>query len=495
MTRALLKTFGSPSGTIRPGRSCRRREHSPSRIRLGRPSSSRNTFAAGQALEIPYFRGVLFGFASSAKHGFTSWTNFSKLALSSISPSLAGEQPTECMPYRNPTTERALMEESTNAPSDLVSKLIASQRDMREEYLAEHRFPWIVGYSGGKDSTLVLQLVFEMLLDLAPGDRTRDVHVLCNDTLVESPVLMKYVDSMLLRLERAAASLHLPIRVIKTTPDTDQTFWVNLIGRGYPAPTRMFRWCTDRMKIAPTSTYIRNAVSEKGEVILLLGVRKAESVNRANTIERHKNIAGTRLNPHDDLTGCLVFRPIVDFTTDEVWTLLLQRNPPWGGTHRELITLYKNAQGGECPLVIDKSQAPSCGTSSSRFGCWTCTVVEKDRSMEGFIDAGHEDMQPLMDFRDWLAVFRNERSKRMVERRDGRVVFMSDGVTPVAGPFTVEARQEILERLLDTQATVGTPLITMEEIARIKQLWAEDAVGHARKSLREVSEMQERAYQ
>ena len=142
----------------------------------------------------------------------------------------------------------------------------------------------------------------------------------------------------------------------------------------------------------------------------------------------------------------MVFRPLIDMTTDDVWLLLLQRTPPWGGSHRELVTLYRNAQGGECPLVIDKSQAPSCGTSSSRFGCWTCTVVEKDRSMEGFIDAGYENMEPLMEFRDWLAKFRNERAKRMIERRDGRIALMGDGITTSPGPFTLEARQEILTR-------------------------------------------------
>ena len=276
-----------------------------------------------------------------------------------------------------------------------LDRLRAAQFDIREEYLAANQDPWIIGYSGGKDSTLLAQLVFEMLLDLAPGDRIRPVHLLCNDTLVESPILMAYIDRMLARLQTAAESLHLPITVVKTTPDPDQTFWVNLIGRGYPAPTRMFRWCTDRMKIAPTSNYIRTQVSKSGEVVLLLGVRRAESANRAVTMNRHKNVAGSRLNPHDDMTGCMVFRPIMDMTTEDVWLLLLQRTPPWGGSHRELVTLYKNAQGGECPLVIDKSQAPSCGTSSSRFGCWTCTVVEKDRSMESFIDAGHENMSAL----------------------------------------------------------------------------------------------------
>jgi DNA sulfur modification protein DndC len=370
-----------------------------------------------------------------------------------------------------------------------LERLSGAQAEIRDEYLGAHKCPWIIGYSGGKDSTLLVQMVFEMLLELAPGDRTRPVHILCNDTLVESPILMAYIDKMLGRLQAAAEALHLPIVVVKTTPDPDQTFWVNLIGRGYPAPTRMFRWCTDRMKIAPTSNYIRTKITESGEVVLLLGVRRAESAHRAITIDRHRNAAGSRLNPHDDMKGCMVFRPLVDMTTDDVWILLLQRTPPWGGSHSELVTLYRNAQGGECPLVIDKSQAPSCGTSSSRFGCWTCTVVEKDRSMEGFIDAGYDNMEPLMDFRDWLAKFRNERSKRMIERRDGRIALMGDGVTTVAGPFTVEARQEILSRLLAVQKQVGMCLIGDDEIARIRTFWAEDAIEEARRHLKQTAQL------
>ena len=381
------------------------------------------------------------------------------------------------------------MIEQLSITEGTLERLRCAQADIRDEYLAKNNDPWIIGYSGGKDSTLVAQLVFEMLLDMAPSDRTRPVHLLCNDTLVESPVLMVYIDRMLSRLQAAADSLHLPIIVVKTTPDPDQTFWVNLIGRGYPAPTRMFRWCTDRMKIAPTSNYIRTQISQSDEVVLLLGVRRAESANRARTSNNHRNVAGTRLNPHDDMKGCMVFRPILDMTTDDVWLILLQRTPPWGGSHRELVTLYRNAQGGECPLVIDKSTAPSCGTSSSRFGCWTCTVVEKDRSMEAMIDSGHEHLEPLMLFRDWLAKFRNERSKRMVERRDGRIALMGDGVTTVAGPFTVEARQEILARLLAVQTEVGMPLINEDEVARIRAMWADDAVSEAKKHLKQRQQL------
>jgi len=372
-------------------------------------------------------------------------------------------------------------DKKTDNLSELKENLIFIKKELLEEYKSytSKLVPWIVGYSGGKDSTLVVQLVLEMLLDLPPSAREREVHILCNDTLVESPILASYIDKMLAKIKSFADDVHLPVFVVKTTPSINQTFWVNLIGRGYPPPTRNFRWCTDRMKIEPTSNYIQSKVSEKGEVILLLGVRKAESTNRANSIKRHKNIEGTRLNPHSDLKGCLVFRPIIDLSTDDVWLLLMQRNPPWGGSHRDLITLYKNAGGGECPLIVDKSEAPSCGSSSSRFGCWTCTVVKKDKSMEGFVESGHENLEPLLDFRDWLSNYREDRKNRMLERRNGRITLMDDGETTVPGPFTFEAREEILNKLMKTQEGLEISLISVFEIDRIKEIWSEDSIAIA----------------
>ena len=385
------------------------------------------------------------------------------------------------------------MSENVDDLAELKEKFRIIQKDMYEEYHSERTVaPWIVGFSGGKDSTLVVQLVIEMLLDMAPSDRKRPVHILCNDTLVESPILTSFINKMLEKLRDFCEAVNLPISVIKTTPPVDQTFWVNLIGRGYPPPTRNFRWCTDRMKIEPTSNYIQTQVSEKGEVILLLGVRIAESLNRANSIKKHKNLEGTRLNPHGDLKGCFVFRPIVDLTTNDVWQLLFQRPPPWGGTHRELVTLYKNAQGGECPLIIDKSDAPSCGSSSSRFGCWTCTVVKKDKSMEGFVEAGHENLEPLLEFRDWLMVFREDRGNRMLERRNGRITLMEDGETTVPGPFSFEARNEILTRLIKIQEGIGVSLISDDEIHKIKEIWSDDVLARANRHLKKYELFKER---
>ena len=358
----------------------------------------------------------------------------------------------------------------------LERKLEGARADLREEYLMDHDVPWIIGFSGGKDSTLVLQLVLEMLLGLAPSERVRRVHVVSNDTLVEAPIVADHVNRVLDRIRSAVEAMRLPVDVVKTVPKPEQTFWVNLIGRGYPSPSRTFRWCTDRMKIQPTSHYIRSQVAANGQVILLLGVRREESATRAVSVNKYSN--GERLNDHNDLQGCKVYRPVVDFTTDEVWETLLQRRPPWGGSHRELITLYKDGKGGECPLVLSKEDSPSCGTTSSRFGCWTCTVVVKDRSMAGFIEAGHENLEPLMDFRDWLAAIRSDQDRRMAVRRSGRTTHLADG-SLVPGPFTLAARREILDELLRVQTSTGRELITRPEIELIRSIWADDAVSAA----------------
>ena len=170
----------------------------------------------------------------------------------------------------------------------------AIRREIADEYAQPHDKPWIVGFSGGKDSTLVAHLVVEHLLSLPRSDRTRPVHIVANDTLVESPLVIGHIREGLTEIDRASTAFELPIAVATTRPDATQTFWINLIGRGYPSPNRSFRWCTDRMKIQPTSQYIRNQVSLAGEVILLLGVRRSESATRAGVVSRYDN--GERLN-------------------------------------------------------------------------------------------------------------------------------------------------------------------------------------------------------
>ena len=355
----------------------------------------------------------------------------------------------------------------------LEHKITGIRAEMRAEYLEPHGFPWIVGYSGGKDSTLVAHLVFDLLLSLAPDERRRAVHIVANDTLVESPLVMAHIAAVQAEMRQAAEAWRLPVHVVTTRPDPNATFWVNLIGRGYPTPNRSFRWCTDRMKIQPTSRYVREQAAAAGTVILLLGVRRNESAARAQSVARYDN--GQRLNAHNDLKGCMVFRPIVDLSTDDVWEFLATNPPPWGGSHRPLIQLYRDAGGGECPVVTSLDDAPSCGSTSPRFGCWTCTVVEKDRSLEGLVKTGFAEFAPLIAFRDWLASIRNNPARRMAQRRNGKMTIDKNGKF-VPGPFTLDTRAEILDRLLALQEQFGRALISEDEIARIRRIWAEDAL-------------------
>jgi DNA sulfur modification protein DndC len=236
------------------------------------------------------------------------------------------------------------------------------------------------------------------------------------------------------------------------------------------------RWCTDRLKIEPTNSYIKAHVCESGAAIVLLGVRADESATRQRSIKKWKNEADSKLARHRHLGGAYLYRPIVDLSTEDVWEILGSIPPPWGATHQELIALYRGSEGGECPVVISADDAPSCGTKSSRFGCWTCTVVEKDKSLQGFVDAGETRYLPLIQFRDWLKQIRNDTKLRQANRRSGQVTFSSDGAL-IPGPFTIQARQLILKKLLEVQAQVAMTLITDTEIHLIKNHWTDELLN------------------
>lgn len=347
-------------------------------------------------------------------------------------------------------------------------------RSVRAEYLSsEQKYPWIIGFSGGKDSTLVVQALFEALETISPSERMRDVHIVSNDTLVESPLVIAHLNKSSEQIQQAAISLELPITVARTYPELEKRFWVLLIGKGYPSPNSSMRWCTDRLKISPTSTYIKQNISEHGAAIVVLGVRKSESASRSKSVDKHQNIENTNLSPHTSLSGAYVYRPIVDLDIDDVWEILGGRPSPWGINHKDLIQLYRDADGGECPVVMSKDEAPGCGTNSSRFGCWTCTVVEKDKSLQGFIDSGKEIYKPLAEFRDWLLSIRNKPEMRSAVRRNGRLTFDLSG-KHIPGPFTIQARKEILDRLIQTQEKFGSELISSDEIDLIHKIWSEE---------------------
>ena len=375
---------------------------------------------------------------------------------------------------------------------ELIAELIIAGKPIAELvkqivdlYLSDDR-SWVIGFSGGKDSTCVLSLVFTALIKISPEKRNKPIYVVSSDTLVETPVVVDLINKVLDIINDKAAELKLPISAHPVHPAIDQTFWVNLLGRGYPAPQQTFRWCTERMKINPVSEFITDKVAKHGEVIVALGSRSKESASRSQVIDKHQ-IKGSLLARHTSLPNAYTYMPIVDWDADDVWEYLMSAPCPWGGTNETLFELYKGSNQGECPLVIDKS-TPSCG--NSRFGCWTCTVVTKDKALHGLIESGEEWMRPLLEFRNDLHNSTRPEKKdkyRNFKRRTGKVSYqkgsISDEITGdkkhVPGPYWLKQRKKWLKRLLEIEKGIKASgqdlnLIQRKELVAIRNQWLQD---------------------
>ncbi|MEZ9132896.1 DNA phosphorothioation system sulfurtransferase DndC [Vibrio breoganii] len=400
-------------------------------------------------------------------------------------------------------------QEFINAEEFASNKLSYYIADVQRVYCADNR-PWVIGYSGGKDSSAIMSLIYMALLGLEKEQRHKPVFVVTSDTLVETPVVVNHIKDSLAAIQKGAKRDDLPISCHKVVPESDQTFWSSLLGKGYPAPTRSFRWCTERMKIDPVSDFIKSKVSQFDEVIVVLGSRSQESASRAQVIAKHK-IDGSRLARHTTLANAFIYTPIDTWAVDDVWKILrlchletketplgtrniwkddydLEWENPWGGKNLVLWNLYKDSSGqGECPMVIDET-TPSCG--NSRFGCWTCTVVTKDRAMESLIQNGEEWMAPLLEFRNKLAMTTDPANKaefRNHKRRTGRVSYqyakegedIASERKHVPGPYWLKYRRQWLRELLELDNKFKAEgreieLITVPELHAIRQEWIHD---------------------
>lgn len=341
--------------------------------------------------------------------------------------------------------------------------------------------PWIIGFSGGKDSTVLLTLVWIALERISKMPNSfqlrRQVHVVCNDTMVENPLIAEYVSGVLQKITIAAREQGLPIFTKKTTPVLEESFWINVIGKGYPVPNNSFRWCTDRLKIRPTSKFLHEQINKKGEAIVLLGTRYEESQRRENSMKKHE-IHGSRLSKHATDFNTWVYAPIKELMLEEIWYIINTVPSPWGFDNSILFKIYADASADdyECPTVVTDKEHTSCG--QSRFGCWTCTVVKKDKSMGALVENGQEWLKPLLDFRNKLVADRNNSENRSNRRRNGQIAVDEDGNN--RGTYSEEYKAKLLRKLLELQKEVQTEkpqitLITNQELIAIQVNWHRDS--------------------
>ena len=316
--------------------------------------------------------------------------------------------------------------------------------------------PWYVGYSGGKDSSAVLTLLFIALAGLST--KSTPITILYVDTGVEMPPVRDLAVSFLNAYQTECTSRGIPLSVAVVSPPLADRYLVKVIGRGYPPPTNKFRWCTRRLRTNPVNHFFRDSGAESG--VLLLGVRRGESATRDRTIARYSS-------PNDDYLrqdrerGLLIFAPIIHYSTEEVWATLLENPVPRSIDAEALFALYQHASG-ESPIIQEPSAPPH---GRGRFGCWTCTVVRRDHTLAALASNGYPALLPLLEFRNWLAAMRDDPQYRCESRRNG---------APGPGPLTLRARSVALEKLISAEQEAGIQLVSPDEASLIDRLWEED---------------------
>ena len=302
------------------------------------------------------------------------------------------------------------------------------------------------------------------------------------NTLVESPVISKWAYNSVKNMQEKSDEKRLPFVTHILTPEVDQTFWVNFIGRGYPFPRKKLRWCTDRLKIQPVNNFIQKKIAEHGEIILVIGTRKAESQNRARTMAKYEKMRVRELlSPNPTLANELVFSPLEDWTDNDVWAFLMQYKNPWGYSNKELLTLYRGATSdNECPIMLERNM-PTCG--KSRFGCWVCTMVERDKSMAAMIANDEEKawMTPLLEFRNEFGDESKDRERRSFRKMNGSIYGTYERLHH--GPYKKKWREYFLQRLLEIQKEINEEgpeefrdleLISDGELHEIRKIWVMD---------------------
>lgn len=374
---------------------------------------------------------------------------------------------------------------------------------------------WAVAWSGGKDSTVVMGIVVDVIKSLKPSERARKVHVVMSDTRMENPNLEEYMHEQIELLQEYSKRHELPIEVHLVSRVLEHSYFYLVLGRGYflPQNSGAGRWCTDRLKITPQDSALK-AINPS---YIMMGTRSSESTQRRDSIDKwlsDKSIS-KKIGDHVNLPNTHTFMPIVDFTIDDVWEYLQKERLGWSSTHK-VRTLYREATG-ECGFTSPKKlemKATILESCGARFGCWTCPVILKDKSTEAMSQT-NEWMKPLSDWRFLqLKVMgdykperpdgqkRKQRSKvlRLWEDIGRQIKFitksgykmngnrMLDRKTKEPrndwGTVTVAARKFMFYELLKTQDKVNElrvklglaplELISEEEIVMIKDRWKED---------------------
>lgn len=355
-------------------------------------------------------------------------------------------------------------------------------------YLYDNR-PLSIAYSGGKDSTVALDIALKALLlikEIYGADKlNKKSFVLFSDTLMElDPVIIGILDS-LENVKEFCNLNNLNVQVEKVSPDLKNTFWSLILGKGYVLPSKNNRFCSERLKVMPQQSKIEEILSTYEGFIAITGQRADESQDRKERLEAH-TIEGS-FKSHD-YKGCHLYTPIEKLNSNQVWDYIYNHSFDWVDKNY-LGKVYAEAtgDGDECKslLIGFEASAPGC-SRSGRFGCWICPLhFNKDKTLNN-LGKKHTYLKKMEQFRNWLVedatgvwnwkrdyFIHGKHRMKMYDIENHRYGMQ------LPGGYSLQYRKNILVRLMDLELEVlkdrnGKYLISDEELSYIQEIWIED---------------------
>lgn len=389
------------------------------------------------------------------------------------------------------------------------------KENMKKVYFSKKNH--IIGFSGGKDSSFLLEMLCEMIEELPKEQRTNKIHIICSDTGVETPEMTAYQYRCIDSLRTYAAKSSLPFEVHMVRPPIKSRFFYKLLGRGTNVPVGNVRnrWCTSHLKLLPMQKKLQKLISkmpidlgnlkDEHDVYLWLGVRNEESSRRKRSIQDLELSASSYFAKHPDTPRIMYFHPIKFLPSDEVFFELMSREQLRYGIRTEELTIQYGEEMLECGIKTSEGDiGAACSSNGARSGCWVCPLVTEDKMLKRLISEGQTNYTFLLEWKKLVIAMRNDIRYRTIRPRkiynkilkksnkteDQINIFhleseneqnlhnysifdrvIDEGYIP--GALSIEGRKILLEYLLYIQEQSGYTLIEEDEIKAILDSWIE----------------------
>lgn len=370
-----------------------------------------------------------------------------------------------------------------NNNKTLEEKISDTKKILEYYYLKDER-PLCVAYSGGKDSTALVFLVLEILLELKNKNLLyKKTHIINSNTLAELPPLLEHLELSLNKIREFSNIYNLDIEVHEVTPLDKHTLNVQLLGVGMPPPSLKFRWCTTKLKVSPIENQLKKLFSN-GKFISIVGSKRDESNDRKKRIIKQSKI-NSHLKINDRFPNADNLYPLEFWNTKNIWEYIFTQNKNiinidflW-----ELYSDASNKDAKECSFVgaggkhIDEGKI---GCGQSRFGCWQCYVVrDNDKSLDGLLKSGYKNIELYKEYREfyWNKTQTGwENTRDIYSHRTQFQEFFDEkykdriGMTKAKG-IKLSLRKIFFKKLLELNSKLSHNIITTKEIDLIQERW------------------------